>query len=347
MNSCLCWKNRAYALAKLLSSADAAQLDASVFSTPRPQLVGTWIIRTRASCLSLLHKIAHGLVTLSLYCPNCTRTSPRHSNRLSASDRITSTNDFNIDRPRHQVYIDDLNLFGPDADALAQLQSEYISAVASCGLPVKPSKVIAPSCDGVECIGLEVHGITHEVGVTIPKLEGLCRATQNSGIACIMHWYRNVTVNRQMDVAPIVSRPALSVFYAVLSVHRVRWSPVFDVWPCCVRELDTMVRLSPLFFATLENKWFGRVICADTSESGQGVVAARATSAQLRSWTKFGDRGDRNSYQAIHSTKWSTIVASPWQRLEHINTLECGRSQQRSLVAFISKHHWSSCCYSF
>ena len=242
--------------------------------------------------------------------------------RLSASDRITSTNDFNIDRPRHQVYIDDLNLFGPDADALAQLQSEYISAVASCGLPVKPSKVIAPSCDGVECIGLEVHGITHEVGVTIPKLEGLCRATQNLVSRGSCTGIEMSQLIGKWTWAALVCRSALSVFNAVYRFIECAGRRVFDVWPSCVRELDTMVRLSPLFFATLENKWFGRVICTDASESGQGVVAARATSAQLRAWTKFGDPGDRNSYQAIHSTKWSTIVASPWQRLEHINTLE-------------------------
>ena len=34
---------------------------------------------------------------------------------LQPADRITSTSDLNIDRTRHQVYIDDLNLFGPDS----------------------------------------------------------------------------------------------------------------------------------------------------------------------------------------------------------------------------------------
>jgi hypothetical protein len=82
------------------------------------------------------------------------------------------------------------------------------------------------------------------------------------------------------------------------------------------------VRLAPLFFATLEDKWFDRVIATDASEFGQGVVAVRATPDELREWRKLGDPTDRSSYQAIQSTNWSTIVASPWQHPEHINVLE-------------------------
>lgn len=86
---------------------------------------------------------------------------------LQPIDRINFKTDLNIDRARHQVYIDDLNLFGPDPNELSRLQSQYISAASAAGLPVKPSKVVSPSANGVECVGLEVHGTKHEVGLKV------------------------------------------------------------------------------------------------------------------------------------------------------------------------------------
>jgi hypothetical protein len=96
---------------------------------------------------------------------------------LKSSDRINNHNDLYIDRPRHQVYIDDLNLFGFDPHKLDQLQQQYIKTVESIGLVVKLAKVVKPSQNGVECVGLEVNGARHEVGVKVEKLDQLCYET--------------------------------------------------------------------------------------------------------------------------------------------------------------------------
>ena len=49
---------------------------------------------------------------------------------LRAQDRITHSSDLRIDRPRHQVYIDDVNFFAPlsQRDELERLQRAYIAA---------------------------------------------------------------------------------------------------------------------------------------------------------------------------------------------------------------------------
>jgi hypothetical protein len=98
--------------------------------------------------------------------------------RLSPSDRIASASDLLLDRPRHAVYIDDLILFGTNREEIADLQSHYVDVVSSLGLPAKPSKVVLPSCDGVECLGLEVHGRLHTVGLSVPKLQLVLRDTR-------------------------------------------------------------------------------------------------------------------------------------------------------------------------
>ena len=67
-----------------------------------------------------------------------TRTS------LKKSDRITKTGDFGTGRTRHQVYIDDLNLFGLDRAEVARLQREYERACQEAGLPIKRSRCNRP-----------------------------------------------------------------------------------------------------------------------------------------------------------------------------------------------------------
>ena len=67
-----------------------------------------------------------------------------HTN-LKSKDRIeTTSHDFRLDRMRHQVYIDDLVLLGPDRQGLEIAQRQYIDAASAHGLVVKMSKVVWP-----------------------------------------------------------------------------------------------------------------------------------------------------------------------------------------------------------
>src|SRR5690349_4242743 len=81
--------------------------------------------------------------------------------RLRPEDRVTVAGDLRLDRTRHQAYIDDLILLGPDRDQVDELQQHYMGVVGGVGLPAKMSKVVRPRCDGVECLGLEVDGVRH------------------------------------------------------------------------------------------------------------------------------------------------------------------------------------------
>ena len=105
--------------------------------------------------------------------------------QLQPKDRITHHNDLNIDstRIRHLVYIDDLNLFGLDKLALLALQQQYISTMEQrWKLLVKRSKVVLPSCRGVECLGLLVDGVEHTVGLSRSFCSGC------GYIGCVASW---------------------------------------------------------------------------------------------------------------------------------------------------------------
>jgi hypothetical protein len=265
---------------------------------------------------------------------------------LKVQDKICETSDLIIDRPRHQVYIDDLNLFAPASqhDELVRLQNQYIAAATDHGLPVKWSKVVAPTSEGVECLGLTVHGFDRTIGLAVDKLSKLCIDTQ-------MLLHRGMCTGLEMSRlvgrwtwACLVHRPSLSVLNSVYRFVGCAGHRLFQVWSSVAKELLALVGLAPLLFASLDQHWFPKVVCTDASESGLGVVATRvcldsiqavATSASpidsaatnvpisSRSIVKGKRCSLETGQQALATqTNWSTIVASSWQQEEHINVLE-------------------------
>jgi hypothetical protein len=138
-----------------------------------------------------------------------TRTS------LSSADRLVRGNDFLLNRTRHHVYIDDLNFFSLDEHELKRLQDEYIAVCRGVGLVIQMAKVVRPSRDGVECIGVEVHGRDRSCGVAPAKLctlkaetERLLRFRRVSGVDL-------ARLVGKWSWAFLVRRPAFAVFNAI------------------------------------------------------------------------------------------------------------------------------------
>ena len=73
---------------------------------------------------------------------------------LRPCDRITHTSDLLVDRVRHMVYIDDIIMLGTDPVLMGAMQRQYVEAAAERHLPAKPSKVVAPTADGMDALGL-------------------------------------------------------------------------------------------------------------------------------------------------------------------------------------------------
>lgn len=232
---------------------------------------------------------------------------------LRPTDRITAHSDLKLDRARHSVYIDDLILLGHDPVELTRLQDQYVSVAEAKGLVVKSSKLVRPSCEGVECVGLEVHGRRHEVGLRIDKLVSLCSETVEVLRAGHCSGFYLSRLVGKWTWAALVNRPLLSVFSSVYRFIECARTSVFSLWPSVARELATMVDLAPLMFCTLADQWFDRIVATDASEFGLGVVTAPLDS------TKATDILDHHDPQQ-HT--WSTIVSSTWRRPEHINVLE-------------------------
>ena len=241
--------------------------------------------------------------------------------RLSPSDRISASSDLRLDRSRHCVYIDDLILIGTDPSHLSELQQQYMAVVASVGLPPKLSKVVAPSSDGVECLGLEIDGVHRTVGLSVPKLQLLIRDTY----ALLDRGHCS-----GIDLAQLVGRwswcvlccrPAFAVFNAVYRFIQCARRRFFNLWYSVRRELSLVIGLAPLLYSSLDMLWFDRLVASDASTEGLGVVASRVPSDRIASIAAQPPVCPV-SPPSLVGCSWATIVSSPWREPEHINVLE-------------------------
>jgi len=179
---------------------------------------------------------------------------------LKPEDRITVDNDPLLNRTRHQVYIDDLNIFDTDPERARRVQDAYIKAVTARGLVVKASKVVLPTADGCECIGLEVDGRQHTVGVSAPKLELLCADTLRMLERGHCTGFEMATLVGRWTWAMLANRPSLACLNAVYRFADCAEGRTFTIWNSVRTELLTAVGLTPLLTADLGAEWFPKVV---------------------------------------------------------------------------------------
>ena len=283
-------------------------------------------LRRRRDHLAVPHRHRNGLVALVFLTQSVHEHLLNTATRLRR-DRITGSSDLRVDRLRHAVYIDDLILVGLDRVEMAAAQAEYVGVANSRHLPVKPSKVVAPSIDGVDCLGMEINGTEHTVGLRPDKLDALCHDTRD-----IID--RGQATGRQLAEivgrwtwAMLVARPALSVFNAVYRYINTAGRRLFTLWPSVVMELWTAAPRP----SALRHPHLGLVrprARLRRSLDGQGVCAARCSARRRRRRLALGRPaqrrpGGRSRPQSpLLAAPWTTIVSSPWREQEHINKLE-------------------------
>ena len=263
---------------------------------------------------------------------------------LSAANRILteSTSHRRIDRLLHSVYIDDNVLIGPDPVQIQNAMNAIRKQYAKYGLPVKTSKTVLPSADGVEVFGLELHGRHGTLGLSPSKMHRLVNATRYLLSLGYCTGHQLSILVGHWTWACLVRRESLSIFQHVYRFIQVAKTRIFQIWPSVRRELLVISSMAPLLFASLQSKWNPIVIATDASSYGMGVTATTGLSdKQLRSLAASpgvqrtslctasdveSDEPDMVIPLSILRTldsSWSVIVSSPWRYQQHINALEC------------------------
>lgn len=235
---------------------------------------------------------------------------------LRSADRVCADTDRAVDRLRHQVYIDDLLLFGYDEAEVRAAQDAYVAAIRALGLVVKQSKVVPPSRHGVTCLGLEVNGTDHTVGLSGEKLEALCQDTLR---VLALGTCTGLDLSRlvgRWTWACLAARPALAVLNAVYRFVECARGRRFRLWPSVAQELRALVGLGPLLFTCTSADWFDSVVATDASSTGMGIVAAEVALDPATLVTPS------DAEALADQSAWRTIVSAPWRAPEHINVLE-------------------------
>lgn len=250
------------------------------------------------------------------------------STRLLACDRITSSSDLLVDRTRHLVYIDDMVMVGVDPVDMAERQHQYLAVAADRGLPAKPTKVVAPSVDGVEVLGLHLVGRTYTLAPRVDKLHQLRLDTAALVRRITCTGRELATIVGRWTWFMLCSRPALACFSAVYTYARYADRKAWVLWDSVKRELQHVIDLSPLFRSYLGASWHHSVMATDASLTGLGVVAAVVppalveVAARTAGSVAIKDPAATALDDSIVARPWSTIVSSRWRAAEHINSLE-------------------------
>jgi hypothetical protein len=245
---------------------------------------------------------------------------------LCTSELDPPKGDLSISRLRHSVYIDDLNMYGTDPVMIDQAMDQYLVAMDLVHLPAKPSKIVRPTADGIECLGMFVHGRSSEVGMSVPKLQvlrastmrlldiGECTGRELSHLVGRWTW------------AMLVRRPAMAIFSAVYRFIECAHDSRFTLWPSVRRELWTISRIAPLLYSSINCEWSPVVIASDASEVGAGVVFTNTDSSivgRLASLPTIPGTDTQPALQSFVTTaNWKTAISHQWYHEEHINALE-------------------------
>ncbi len=238
---------------------------------------------------------------------------------------------YRIDRVRHSVYIDDINIYGPDAAAVNAALDQYVAAMTAIGLPPKQSKTRRATSNGLEGLGIVVDGQRGEVGLSLAKLHALCASTVAllNGNKCSSREMARMV--GRWNWAMMVRRPAMSVFSSAYRFIECAKSTHFDLWPSVRRELSVAVRIAPLLYADIKCDWAPIVVASDASSTGSGVTfvdlpASPATAASLESLARVpcvpGEAASTELRSFVEGSRWKTAVSHHWRVTEHINSLE-------------------------
>lgn len=282
-------------------------------------------------------------VPLLPQCDRLIRLTTPTDHCVAAAIPAPPVTDYSINRIRHSVYIDDLNIYGAasDVEVMNAALDQYLDAMDAANLPAKPSKVVRPSCDGVECLGIMVNGSSCEVGMSVPKLQIL----RSSTLALLDRGYCTgrelASIVGRWNWAMLIRRPAMAVFSAVYRYIECAQLSVYTLWPSVRRELWCAAHLAPLLFARINADFAPVVIATDASEVGCGVVYANTTSSLVPRTLAVhhvtpGASSPPVIQSFITSSDWKCPISHRWDREEHINGLEV-----RSVLAAV---RWAVKC---
>jgi len=264
---------------------------------------------------------------------------------LRPCDALSLRNDFRLDRMRHIIIFDDLNLIDPDPSGTNAFRFllEYYAMCDRYGLKLNNGKRKPPSVNGVEVLGIELVGHDLTVGLSPEKIWKLLAMTQRLLNTPKCSGRELARIVGAWTWAGMLRRSFLSVFDAVYRFIAVAGSSKRPLWPSVRSELSVAAALSPLLHVSLAAPYSSQLVAVDASMVAVGVSAANVGAetvanaaalavyqrAAVKSAIQYGLLTDDVSSLLAAPVNgladdicWSDVVSWPWRQVEHINSLE-------------------------
>jgi hypothetical protein len=279
---------------------------------------------------------------------------------LSPRDNLLNITTPVIDRTLHGLYVDDCVLVGQSVSSVQQQYENVLQAYTVAQMPVKASKCTPATTEPVTVLGVDIHGKSGTVALSMERHSRIVRATAVLLSQPVVLARDLARVLGAWTWQLLLRRPALAALkHSYRFVNRFMGRPPRSLWPCVARELSVLTALSPLLTVNLRAEWSDRLLATDASHYAAGVVSAPLRGGVLHSlWplscihlpslldqrqsasTTLPESSTlstlrqpshtavpdllRESHVArqVGSAHWSTLVSSPWGRDAHINILE-------------------------
>ena len=195
-------------------------------------------------------------------------------NLLSPHNSITPHHDPILNRMRHALYIDDINLIGPDPEPIRAFARAYTSVMERLGFPINTDKFEPPSTSPKDILGIQLHPQRLTYGLDPEKLDSLVHDTLSLCAAPCSPRQVQEIVGR-WTWAMLVRRPALSIFSAVYAFASLPSATTpRPLWPSCVTELRLAAGIAPLLNTSLGIRPFSSCLATDASSTGWGACKA-------------------------------------------------------------------------
>jgi hypothetical protein len=282
------------------------------------------------------------------------------ANHLSPRDNLLSLVSPLLDRPVHNIYVDDNTIFSSELPGVTPVRhlaahNSTLDAYAIAGFPVKRKKVVEPTLEPMEAIGILATS-EGRLSIAPSKVQALVHATLRilRSRECTGRAVGKIVGSWTWVM--MLRRFALSCFSQSYRFAHVADLRTFQVWPSVKRELAMVMALAPLLVTQLQDAYFPRVLATDASSMGAGMVAtpwcpdlAAALWPSLLSVKALPPvpvsqpLADPAVSPAVpqpvqfafpsralppfldlqlSSLRWSVLASYPWSTPEHINALE-------------------------
>jgi hypothetical protein len=230
-----------------------------------------------------------------------------------------------VDQLLYSPYVDDTTLLAPSELLLHQAIAVLAKAYHTAGVTVKWSKLIQPSCEGVNVLGLELHGRHATYGLAPDKMRRLILGTRSFLLRSHCTGRDLSRIVGSWTWATLVRRECLSVFRSVYRFCSVAGDCVFRIWKSVRRELNIMIGLAPLLYANLAASWSDRIVASDACPSGLGVsmsLAPHETMTTMARSTPVPSLDAPFSAVNMDMRLWRPVISARFRYAQHINTLE-------------------------